>query len=262
MIQDADARAGGAAGAEKPVPLWVAVGIMAAIVVGGGGFIYYYLFRPPPRNSIKVITPAPNDPRIARSGGDAPSGNPAIDPLLVARESEMGDGVHALPTGGTMVKAGDAYVKAFDHPDNAAPTMSFGFFTLNDAQWEHGYLSNAVRRLLGDAEYARSLSVTADQLEKLEDLPPAPALRWPDDVRRRFVEMYGKWRGAAEKDRAAAAGTLVRELHAYAKDRRAADERAMGERVRRIRSVLTAKQMEAMNPIPKWDLPASRPVGR
>src|SRR5688572_31691728 len=32
---------------EKPIPLWAAVAILAAIVIGGGTIIFKYLYRPP-----------------------------------------------------------------------------------------------------------------------------------------------------------------------------------------------------------------------
>jgi hypothetical protein len=252
-----------AAETEKPIPLWTAFGVLAAIVIGGGTLIYKYLYRPPaPPAAIEVVTPGPGQPRVARSGGNAPATAPALDLLVVAREADLDDGVHRLPAGGTLIKAADAYVKAFDGTPDAAPSLSFGYFTVSQAQWEHGYLSNGVRRLSGDGEYAKSLGVTAEQLKKLEDLPPEPPMRWDNQARDRFSKLYAAWRSAGEAQRSAAAGVMVRQLAEYARGKRDADDAMRRRRVERIRSVLTPDQVRAMNPIPRWDLPTTRATPR
>jgi uncharacterized protein YukE len=253
-----------AAAGEKQIPLWVAIAVMAMILIAGAVLVFKYANRPPPApapapKAINVVTPAPGQPRIARSGPNPVPTPPAIDPLLVAREAELADGIHTLPTGGTMVKAGDAYIKAIRLPEDPGPALSFGSFTVSDEQWVHGYLSNGVRRLLGDPEYAKSLAVTADQIKQLEALPGEPSMRWPRDARDRFADLYKKWDATPPAQKPAAEKELVGALREYAQAKRAADQTAMGQRVAKIRAILTGPQVEKLNPIPRWDLPTTKP---
>jgi hypothetical protein len=251
-----------AAAGEKQIPIWVAIGVMAMILLAGAVLVFKYASRPPPApapKAINVVTPAPGQPRIARSGGSPAPTPPAIDPLLVAREAELPDGIHTPPTGGTMVKAGDAYIKATRFPEDPAPALSFGSFTVSDEQWVHGYLSNGVRRLLGDIEYAKSLRVTPEQLKQLEALPAEPSMRWPKQARDRFADLYKKWEATPPAQKPAAQKELVGALRDYAQAKRAADQTAMGQRVAKIRAILTGPQVEKLNPIPRWDLPATKP---
>ena len=253
---------GDRAGGGKPIPLWAALSVMGGILAGGGFLSYMYLYRPPtPPNAITVVTPAPGQPGVARTGGgDGPAGGRGPNPLLVANEANLPDGIHALATGGTMVKAGDAYMKVFARPDGTEPGYSFGFFTVSDAQWEHGYLSLGVRRLIADDEFARSLGVTAEQRKKLGALPAEPPRLWPAGDRERFVGMYKEWQSAAGPAKASAGEALVKDLNAYASAKRSADQAAMSRRVAAIRASLTAAQAAALNPIPRWEAPGA-PTG-
>jgi hypothetical protein len=246
---------------QKSVPLWVAVGVMLAIMLGGGALIWKYLYRPPVPRQTNVVSPAPGQPRIVRSGGNLAAPQPTADALAAAKEAELPDGVHGLPSGGTLVKAGDAYLKAFPRADDPQPSFSLGFFSVDDSQWEHGYLSNGVRRALGDGEYAKSLGVSAEQVRQLEELPAAPGMRWPDEARERLSGLYAKWKSAGEKGKADAERALVAELQSVAQAKRSADQQSMTQRVAKIRAILTARQVEAMNPIPRWNLPTTKKSG-
>jgi len=249
------------AAVEKSVPLWIALAIMLAIMLAGGTLIWKYLYRPPAPHQTNVVAPAPGQPRIVRSGGNLAAPQPTADALAAAREAELPDGVHGLAGGGTLVKAGDAYLKAFPRADDPQPSFSLGFFSVDDSQWEHGYLSNGVRRVLADGEYAKSLGVTAEQVKQLEDLPAAPAMRWPDEARERLSKLYAKWKSADEKEKPDAARALLAELQSVAQAKRSADQQSMTQRVAKIRSILTARQVEAMNPIPRWNLPTTKKSG-
>jgi hypothetical protein len=249
---------------EKPIPMWLGIGVMGLILLVGLGLIVKYVYRrPSQRNAIHVVTPAPGQPRVARSGGSVPGTGPAIDVGAIAREAELSDGIHPLGgNGGTLVKAGNAYLKVFGRREDGDQAISLGFFTVSDEQWVHGYLSNGVRRALGDEEYAKELGVTSDQRKGLERLPAEPPPRWPAVVRERLVGLYKEWESAGEDEKSGVGNQLIDALGAAAKTKHDADEVAMRERVMRIRSILMPAQAQQMNPFPKWNLPTSRATTR
>ena len=126
-------------------------------------------------------------------------------------------------------------------------------FVLPEIEWEHGYLSQAVRRLVAQADYAGELNVTPEQIRRLEKLPEAPASKWPKADRDRFIAMADAWEKAQGDNKARAAAALLDALKAYAGPKRAADQKAMAERVKQIREILTPEQLVKINPIKPWE---------
>jgi Spy/CpxP family protein refolding chaperone len=238
--------------ADKPIPLWVALSVMGAIVLVGSGLIWRYLYRPAtPTNAVSTIIPSPSNPRVA--GG--PEADPALKSavLKAAAEADLPDGVHALGADDILFKAGDAYLKVRRH-DDGQPAYSFGSFALPDLEWQHGYLTQGVRRIVSQDDFAKELGVTDAQRKALADLPDPPAGKWPQADRDRFVALYKVWDKATGDAKAKAATDLVEALRAYADPKRAADQKAMSDRVGRITSILTPEQVTRINPIPRWDL--------
>jgi hypothetical protein len=241
----------------------MAIGIMGLILAAGAALVFKYTHRPPPApNAVNVITPAPNQPRIARSGGNPTSPPPDLDPLLAAKEEQLPNGIHQLPTGVTLVKAGDAYLKAIRLPEDPAPAFSLGHYSLSADEWINGYLMSGIRRILADPDYARSLAITPDQLKQLEALPPGPAARWPRESRDRLAELYKKWDTAPASQKSTAADQLVKAVGDYAHSKLIADHQAMSQKVAKIRAALTPQQLEKLNPLPRWNLPTTKPATR
>lgn len=225
----------------------VAVGVMGLILVAGGGLIWKFLYHPPaPANAIRTIAPLPGSPHVA--GGPPASGGGAV-PVealkAIVAEADLPDGLHTNPGGDTLIKAGDAYMRV---EQGRETRFAFGFFTLSDQEWEHGYLSQGVRRMLTQDDFARELGLTADQRARLEKLPEAPAAKWPQADRERLIGLYKD-----QKTRLQVVGALA----GYAAQRRAADQKVMDERIHAIRSILNEKQLARVNPIPRWPLKAT-----
>jgi hypothetical protein len=153
-------------------------------------------------------------------------------------------------------------MKATRLPKDPAPLFSFGHYTVSDDQWTHGYLSQGVRRILADPEFAQSLAITKDQLKQLASLPPAPGPRWPKESRDRLTDLYTKWDTAPAPQKPAAANQLTQALRDDAKSKHTADQDAISKRLTQIRATLTPQQLEKLNPIPHWDLPATQPATR
>jgi hypothetical protein len=232
--------------ADKPISMPVAVGVMGLILVVGAGLIWKFLYHPAaPGNAIRTIAPLPGSPHVA-GGPPASGGGIPVEALKAAvAEADLPDGLHLARGGDTLIKAGDAYMRVRDD------RVAFGFFTLSDQEWEHGYLSQGVRRMLSQEDFAKELALTGDQRAGLEKLPPAPAAKWPQADRERLISIY-------KDDKARP--KLVAALAAYATERRAADEKVMEDRIQQIRSILNEKQLAKINPIPRWPLkPASAP---
>jgi Spy/CpxP family protein refolding chaperone len=232
--------------ADKPISLPVAVGVMGLILVVGAGLIWKYLYHPPaPANAIRTIAPMPGNPHVAGGPPAKDSGFPVEALKAIVAEADLPDGLH-LTGSGTLIKAGDAYLRV-----RGTDSYAFGFFTLSEQEWEHGYLSQGVRRMLTQEDFAKELNLTADQRARLEKLPAAPAPKWPQADRDRLIALYKD-----EKTRP----QVVAALATYAAERRAADQKVMAERIRQFRSILTEKQLARVNPLPRWPLtPASAP---
>jgi len=233
--------------ADKPISMPVAVGVMGLILVVGTGLIWKFLYHPPAAgNAIRTIAPLPGSPHVA-GGPPANGGQVPVEALkAIVAEADLPDGLHTKPGGVTLIKAGDAYMRVRD-----ANHYAFGIFSLSDQEWEHGYLSQGVRRMLAQEDFAREVGLTADQRARLEKLPEAPAAKWPQADRERLIGLYKD-----EKTRPQVVGALA----AYAAQRRGADQKLMDERIHAIRSILNEKQLAKVNPIPRWPLkPASAP---
>ena len=233
----------------KPIPLPLALGIMGLILVVGAFLIWKYVYRPPaPPNAIHTITPLPGAPHVTGSQQGADSGLRRKVTELAA-EAELPDGVHERGHEDWLVKSGDAYMRVRRMDGHFK--YAFGYFTLDDQEWEHGYLTQGVRRILNEEDYARSLGVTPEQRAKLEQLPPPPKTTWSEADRDRFSALF---KDEASRPR------LVTELGDYAKAKREAERKAFTERIEKIRAILTPAQLERINPIPRWPLnPASSP---
>jgi hypothetical protein len=225
------------------------MGIMILILIVGALLIWRYVYHPPgPPHAIRTITPLPGAPHVAggQQGGDSGLRRQVTE---LAAEADLPDGIHQRGPEDWLVKSGDAYlhVRRMDGQFKYA----FGYFTLDEQEWEHGYLTQGVRRVLNEEDYARDLGVTSEQRAKLEQLPPAPKTTWPQADRDRLIALY-------KSD--ASRPQLVARLGDYAKARREAEHKLFSDRIEKIRAILTPAQLERINPIPRWPLnPASSP---
>ena len=236
---------------QKPIPLWVGVLALGVILISGAGLIWKYIYQPPaPPNAMRAIVPAPGGPRVATN-------NPAASPLrgdalLAAAEASLADGAYPRE-GHILFKAGDAYLRAAPADAGAANDLRFGYFTVTEAEWEHGYLTQGVRRILGSETEAKELGVTADQIKKLEALPLAQRVKWSAKEMETFAELFKAWKTASVEARVAQTKVIVEALRSAAEPKRAAETKAMTERVAQIKMILDEKQVGKLNPIPKWD---------
>lgn len=234
---------------QKKIPLPLAIGALGALFLGGLTFILLYLAPWKKDNVSRTLTPSPHAPRVA--GG--PSANPtqAAQAVMAAREADLEDGVHRLGDQTLLFKSGDAYMKVRIQDNQDA--FSFGFYSLSDLAWEHGYLSQGVRRIVSQPDFARELSVTSAQVDQLEKLPTAPATKWSDEQRQRVTDAYAKWKAAAGGDRDRAAAQVLAQLNTSAKQKKSADDATMTARLNAIRAILTEAQLQKINPLPRWE---------
>ena len=233
----------------KRIPLPLALGVMALVLIVGAFLIWKYVYRPAnPPSAIRTITPLPGAPHVA-------GGPPATDSGLkrkiteLANEADLPDGIHERGPYDWLVKAGDAYMRV--RRLDGKMRYAFGYFTLDDQQWEHGYLTQGVRRILNEPSYASELDITPDQRAKLEKLPPPPDTKWPQADRDRFIALYKNEDSRPQ---------LVQALGDYATAKRQAERKSFVDRIEKIRAILTPAQAQRINPIPRWPLtPASSP---
>lgn len=233
---------------DKPVPLGLALGVMGILVIGGGLMIGKYVYRSNKPNAMRVITPPPSNPRVA---GGLPNASPATI-LAVAKagaEADLPDGVHAGEGGATLFKSGDTYFRAIETKDQ--PRYSFGFFTFAELEWEHGYLTQGVRRILAEEEFAAELGITDDQRTRLKELPTEPPSKWPLADREKFIALYQKWKKARGDEQTKAGEEVIKTLKTYGEKRRAESQKLMGERTAKIRAILTEQQVARINPEPR-----------
>jgi hypothetical protein len=243
--------------ADRPIPFAGALAVMALVLFAGAALIAKYLYPPAaaPPPPLRTVVPSPSNPRVAGGPPAAADDSARAHVILAAAaEPELPDGVHPS-AGGVTFKAGDAYLKFADDPQPAR--AAFGYFTLSDDEWLHGYLTQGVRRLTLHDDYARELAVTDDQRKRLADLPAPPPSRWPDADRDHFLTLYREWRLAPDDARPAAQATLLKALAEYATTQRTANRKRMADRVAAIRSILDDRQLARINPIPRWELPAA-----
>jgi hypothetical protein len=236
------------AAAQNPIPLWLAVTVLSTILVGGLAVIWKYAYRPSkPPNLTRIIAPTPTNPRVA--GGDAPADERTKAAVLkAAAESELPEGLHARATDDVLVKAGDTYMRVAPR-NGQEPGYSFGYFTIAEREWEHGYLTQSLRRIAADEEYAKELGITPDQAKRLEALPAAPSSKWPEPDRKRFIDAYQAWSRAADPEKPKAAEELVRALKEFGERHRADDDKQMATRIDQIKSILTERQLAKVNPV-------------
>ena len=237
---------------EKPIPLGVALGVMGAILIGGAGVIGYFLYWPARETkAMQVVVPAAGMPRVA-GGIQVAVANPATARAIreAAADTELADGVYPRPGGEVLVKAGDAYLRA--RPVGGHVGYAFGFFTLGEAEWEHGYLTQGVRRVLAEEEFAREMKLTPEQRKALEALPASPLGKWTNAERERFAGLHRNWEAATGVEKEKVGEALVTALRTYAEGKRSEDQKVMAERVRRIKEVLTKEQLGKVNPIREW----------
>jgi hypothetical protein len=246
--------------ASKPIPIPLAVAAMAALVVGGGLLIWRYRYHaPPPPNVSRVTVPLPTSPHVAGGGAGADSAKDQQArqaALAAAAEADLPDGVHEVGDRTVLAKSGDAYVRvARATPSGDPPRFAFGTFSLPDIEWEHGYLTQGVRRILEDSAYAKELGVTKQQWDQLDALPASPSNKWPVADRQKLMDLWLAWETAADGDaKAKAAEVLVKALGEIATRKRSADQQVMKDRAKRIREVLNEAQLKAVNPIPRWEV--------
>jgi len=243
--------------AQKTVPLGIALGVMGVILMGGGLVILRYVYHPAaPVNVMHVTVPTPANPRMA--GGDGADGATKFNVVQTAGEADLPDGVHAGAGGNVLFKGGDAYMRALPGKDDK-PSFSFGYFTVKDGEWEHGYVTQGIRRILTQDDFAKELGVTEEQKNKLKNLPEAPASKWPEKDREAFIAQYQKWAAAAGDEKAKLGDELVAGLKKFAETKREADLMVMKNRVSRVKGILDEKQLGRINPIPKWEVKGTQP---
>jgi hypothetical protein len=149
----------------KSIPLPLALGVMALVLIAGALLIWKYVYRPPASPSaIHTITPLPGAPRVA--GGPLPADSGLKRKITeIATEADLPDGIHERGPYDRLVKAGDAYMRV--RRLDSKMRYAFGYFTLDDQEWQHGYLTQGVRRILSEPSYASELGITPDQRAKL-----------------------------------------------------------------------------------------------
>ena len=245
---------------DKSVPLGPALAVMGLVLVAGGTLIWHYFHQlHRPANAMRVLTPPPSNPRVA--GGPVVADNAAkLDVARIAAEDDLPDGIHPGGAGDALFKAGDTYFRVLQA--NGLPSYHFGFFTLKEGEWEHGYLTQGVRRILAQEDFAKEIGITDDQRSKLGELPAAPPARWPQADRDRFVAQYQTWAAATGDDKAKAGAELLKSLGAYGDQKRAADQKIMTDRAARAKAILTEKQLAKINPIPKWNVKTTQPAAK
>lgn len=243
--------------AEKTVPLGIALGMMGVILMGGGLLIWRYVYRPAgPVNVMHVTVPTPANPRMA--GGDGGNGVVKFNVVQTAGEADLPDGVHPGTAGNVLFKAGDTYMRVLPGEDGKA-RVGFGYFTVKDGEWEHGYVTQGIRRILTQDDFAKELGVTEEQKSKLKELPEAPATKWPEKDREKFIAQYQMCAAAKGDDSAKLGAGLVKGLKEYGEKRRAEDLKVMTDRVSQVKGILNEKQLGRINPIPKWEVKGTRP---
>jgi len=219
---------------------------MAVVVLGGAALVWRlaYLQRgdDSSANAIRAVVPPPGG-RVAESGRVDAANHKAAAALAAAAEANLPDGVYPRAGGGRLVKAGDAFL--YVGPERGeGRVLRGGFFTVDEAEWEFGYLAEGVRRILAEPAYAAEAGVTAAQRDALAALPAAPDLAWPRE------ELEGI---AARVDAPSEVVTLLRQTAAA---RRAAGLEAIRAYGARVRAVLSVEQVARLNPIPRWEFPA------
>jgi hypothetical protein len=133
--------------------------------------------------------------------------------------------------------------------DGQEPGYTFGYFTIAEREWEHGYLTQSLRRIAADEEYAKELGITPDQAKRLEALPAPPPLKWLEADRKRFIDAYQAWSRVADAEKPKAAEDLVRALKEFGERHRANDQKLMVTRIDQIKSILTERQLAKVNPV-------------
>ncbi len=243
--------------AQKTVPLGIALGVMGVILMGGGLLIWRYVYHPArPINVMHVTVPTPANPRMA--GGDGADGVAKFNVVQTAGEADLPDGVHPAAAGNVLLKAGDAYMRVLPQADGKA-RYSFGYFTVKDGEWEHGYVTQGIRRILTQDDFAKELAVTEEQKSKLKELPEAPAAKWPEKEREGFIAQFEKWAAATGDEKAKVGAELVKSLKEFGEKKRAEDLKLMTNRVSRVKGILDEKQLGRINPIPKWEVKGTQP---
>lgn len=236
---------------DKPIPMPAAIAILTSIFLGGVLLIWHYLRPAPAARVMHVTTPTLANPRMA-GGPISPDNTARFNIIQAAAEAELTDGIHPGAAGDTLFKAGDTYFRVI--PAEPQPRYSFGYFTVTDAEWEHGYLTQGIRRILTQEEFAKEIAISAEQRKLLEALPEAPATKWPQGDREKFITQYQAWNAASGDKKTKAGEELIQSLKKYGEEKRAADLKAISDRVTRAKAILTEKQLARINPIPKWDV--------
>lgn len=234
----------------KTIPLPLAIMILATLFLAGAGGILIYLKPWQKPKVARVTAPSANTPRVA--GGPSADPTRTAQAIMAAREADLEDGCHRLDEQTLLFKTGDAYFKV--RTQEGEDSYSFGSYSLSDLAWEHGYLSQGVRRILTQADFAKELGVTKAQVDKLEDLPAPPATKWEQKERQKVLDVYGQWKAAAGGERERKVSDVLAQLKAVAGRKKSADDAAMAARVKSIRAILTAEQLQQINPIPRWEV--------
>lgn len=239
--------------ARTPIPLPAALAAFAVLLIGGALVIWKYVYRPAkPPNVTNVRVPAPGNPRVA-GGDDAMNDQLKQDVTKTAAEADLPDGIHARGNNDALVKGGDVYMRVLPR-EAQPPGFTFGYFTLADREWEHGYVTQGVRRILAQEDYALELAITTDQAKRLQELPDAPASKWPEADRKRFADAYMAWAKAADAEKGKLSEDLVRGLKEFGEKRRWGDQQVMNARLAQVKEILNERQLNRINPIPRWEL--------
>jgi hypothetical protein len=209
------------------------------------------LYRPAGEAKVmRAVVPSPGMPRVVGGSQGAPNAATLAAVRGVVEDEQLPDGVHVRPGGEVLVKAGDAYLRARNF--GGEWRYAFGYFTLGEREWEHGYLTQGVRRLLAEEEFAREVGLTEEQRGKLKALPEPPAAKWSEVDREKLAGLHRAWDRATGEEKARAEQAMVEGLRTYAEGRRAAEREVMERRVEGIKGVLNGGQLEKVNPIRKW----------
>jgi hypothetical protein len=229
------------------------------ILLGGGLLIWRYLYHPArPVNAMHVTLPTHGNPKVA--GGPVMTGGiNKFNVIQTAAEAALSNGIHPGANGDVLFKAGDTYLRVSPDKDGK-PNFNFGYFTVSDVEWEHGYLTQGIRRILTQEDFAKEVGISGEQRIKLKELPEAPALKWPVGDREKFIAQYQKWVSAGGDEKEKVGAELIASLKKYGEQKREADLKVMADRVSRVRAILNEKQLARINPIPKWEIKTTQPA--
>jgi hypothetical protein len=218
---------GAAPSAQPRMPLraWLALAIMLAIVIGAGYLMYERLFGGAAGSRDLVdIVPLRGIP-----------GNFVQPPV-------QADGVRELGANSYQIKAGDARVNVRRTKADEPWTYNFTYQRRDLLTPEQDAALTARWRLPRDAAYAKSLSVTPEQIKQLEDLPGREGMIVADTDRARVGSLFEAYVKAAPP-RQGETTALVDALREIGERSLQPTRDTLADRAAKIQAILTPEQL-------------------